>query len=129
MKIPESISALSTKHNILWTFCMWILSFTGICFMCPFNETFAIIAFLSCACIGFIGLLPLVKDTLNTAHNILGIGGCLLSQLWCGLVGNWQFLIAGWLLYLILLPFMKSKWCFFVEIWCLLNIIIVRFIL
>lgn len=129
MKIPESISALSKKHSSLWTLCMWVITFLGMCAMVPYNDTYSIVAFLSCSCLGFVGIMPLIEGQHNTVHNILGIGACLLSQLWCGLVGSWQLLIIGWVLYSVLLPLFKSKWCFFAEIWCLVIITITRFIL
>lgn len=129
MEIPESISALSKKHGPLWTLCIWVITFLGMCAMVPYNDTYSIVAFLSCSCLGFVGIMPLIEGQHNTVHNILGIGACLLSQLWCGLVGGGYPLIIWWVLYVILLPFFKSKWCFFAEIWCLISIISIRFLL
>lgn len=49
--IPDSISALVYKmrHPWLWTLGMWAVAFLGCFTMIPYNESYAGVAFASCA--------------------------------------------------------------------------------
>lgn len=122
-RLPESISALSTKRSTLWTLCMWLATIVALLTLSLHNEQYQTIAFLSCACLGMVGIMPLIEGKHNTLHNIFGVSACLLNQAWVGLVYSWEFLIVWWVLYAILLYFAKSKWCFVAEIWCVLSTI------
>lgn len=122
MTIPESISALSRKHGVKWTRCMWLCAFLGMCLLG--DKEYGWIALIACTCLALVGCMPLIQGKHNTAHNILGASSCLLSQLWVALAGDWWWLMVWWLIYLILFPFTQNKWCFWVEIWCITSVII-----
>ena len=129
-KIPDSISALvyGMKHSIFWTLGVWTFAALGLVFMLPYDENYASVAFLSCDCIVIVGAMPLIKKEANTLHNIFGIVGCLLSQLWTAIAGDISFLYQWWVLYPLLLIALflfgyERKWCFFAEIWCAVSII------
>lgn len=125
MFIPDSISALvyGLKHDTIWTLGVWASAILGMLTMIPHNDTYQSVAFIACACLAMVGIMPLVKGQHNTLHNIFGISACGLSQLWVGLVGNWEFLIVWWVLYAISLVITKPKWCFVAEVWCIISII------
>lgn len=130
--IPDSISALVYKmrHPWLWTLGMWAVAFFGCWTMIPYNESYAGVAFASCACIAFVGAMPLIPGEHNTLHNIIGIIGCLLSQLWVALAGDWQVLFLWWWAFVIILLAMVKyglgwKWCLVAEMWCLLAVVFV----
>lgn len=121
MKIPDSISAMvyDMKYPWMWIIMIWTLTFIGLFIMMP-----SIVAFLSCACLGFVGAMPLIKNEKNTAHYVLAIIAGVLSQIWVLLV-NYKALFI-WVLFLLLMciPNLRPKWCLIVEIICLLAIII-----
>lgn len=117
--LPESISALS--KSVMWTVCMWVAAFVVLWLMCKVGEPW--IAFSACACLVMVGVLPLKEDSKNIAHYVFAIGAAGLSQLWCGITGEWFWLVIWWLIYGISLPIIKSKWCFIAEIWCIISVI------
>lgn len=118
--LPESISALS--KSVMWTVCMWIAAFVVLWFMCRVGEPW--IAFCACMCLVMVGALPLKEGSKNIAHYVFAIGAALLSQLWCGLMGEWQFLAWMWIGYVCLLPILRNKWCFVAEVWCVINVLL-----
>lgn len=120
MTIPDSISALSRKHSIRWTLCMWASAFVGACVLT--NQEYGWWAFAACACLAIVGCMPLMQGKHNTLHNIVGALSCLLSQTWVALAGVWWRLVLWWLLYLMLLPVIKTKWCFIAEVWCVTSV-------
>ena len=130
MKIPDSISAMvyDMKYPWMWTIFIWTLAFIGLFNMLPCNELYESIAFLSCGCLGLLGAVPLIKGEKNTAHYILAIIAGILSQVWV-LLENPKSLIV-WILFpiLILTPSFSQKWCFIVEIICLISLIITFFL-
>lgn len=134
MRIPESISALvfHIKHKWLWTIGVELCVFILMPLMTGYDDTYAGVAFLSCASIGFVGVMPLFIRETNKAHNILAAAGAVLSQLWCCLVGDWVVMLHWWVLYLLLLGLMwicrcQRYWCLVAEGWCLLAIAYILF--
>ena len=129
MKIPDSISAMvyDMKYPWMWTIFIWILTFIGLFNMLPCNELYENIAFLSCGCLGLLGAVPLIKGEKNIAHYILAIIAGILSQVWV-LLENPKSLIV-WILFpiLMLIPNFRQKWCFIVEIICLISLTITFF--
>lgn len=125
MEIPDSISAMvyNTKHSILWTLAIWLVAFIALIPMMTYDERYSAIAFASCVSIALVGTMPLAKNENNTLHNIFGISGCLFSQLWAALSGDWRDIALWWSLYIIPLIVNKDKWCFFAEIWCIISVI------
>ena len=129
MKIPDSISAMvyDMKYPWMWTIFIWALAFIGLFNMLPCNELYESIAFLSCGCLGLLGAAPLIKGEKNIAHYILAIIAGILSQVWV-LLENPKSLIV-WILFpiLMLIPNFRQKWCFIVEIICLISLTITFF--
>lgn len=129
INVPDSISAMvyQMKRPWLWTVVMELLTFGMLMLMTDYNDTYAGVAFASCACIGFVGVMPLVKHEENKAHYILAIIGGVLSQIWCLLVTlpHVHQLLIWWVFYVMYLPFIGRKWCLFAEIWAVLNILII----
>ena len=129
MKIPDSISAMvyDMKYPWMWTIFIWTLAFIGLFNMLPCNELYESIAFLSCGCLGLLGAAPLIKGEKNIAHYILAIIAGILSQVWV-LLENPKSLIV-WILFpiLMLIPNFRQKWCFIVEIICLISLTITFF--
>ena len=131
MKIPDSISAMvyDMRHPALWTIMMWVVAMLGIVGMLPVNEQWAWVAFLACSCIIFVGAIPLIKEERNTLHNILGISAGVISQLWivlCNISSPSAIssLVSWWIVYVVLLPVMGRKWCLWVELWCMVSVIL-----
>lgn len=118
-RIPESISALS--KSVMWTVCMWVAAFVVLCFMCRCGEPW--IAFCACACLVMVGVLPLKEGSKNIAHYVFAILAGVLSQLWVGLLGEWQMLAWLWIGYICLLPILGNKWCFVAEMWCVASVL------
>lgn len=117
--LPESISALS--KSVMWTVCMWVASFVVLWLMCQCGEPW--IAFCACACLVMVGVLPLKEDSKNIAHYVFAILSCVLSQVWVGMMGEWQMLGWLWIGYICLLPILKNKWCFVAEVWCVISVL------
>jgi hypothetical protein len=101
---------------------MWASSFIGMCTLTTLDEGWW--AFAACVCLAIVGCMPLMQGKHNTLHNIIGALSCLLSQTWVALAGVWWCLVLWWLLYLMLLPVTKTKWCFIAEVWCITSVII-----
>jgi len=118
--LPESLSQIG--KGIWWTIGTWIASFVVLWLMCQCGEPW--IAFCACACLVMVGVLPLKKDSKNIAHYVFAVGAAVLSQLWCGLVGDWFWLVMWWAVYLALLPLYRSKWCFVAEVFCVVSVLI-----
>ena len=72
-KIPDSISALvyGMKHSIFWTLGVWTFAALGLVFMLPYDENYASVAFLSCACIVIVGAMPLIKKEANNTNPVI----------------------------------------------------------
>ena len=129
IRIPDSISAMvyNMKHPYLWTLMVWAIAAIGYTLMVSKSEQLIPLAFASCACISFVGCMPLIKGEHNTLHWVFGITGCVLSQLWCILVaGICRLLIWWWLwcvLVIILICIQQARtWCFWLEIWCMMAV-------
>ena len=130
IKFPESISALvySMKHPYLWTLMVWAIAIIGYILMA--SKPFIPLSFISCACIAFVGCMPLIKGEHNTLHWILGILGCVFSQIWCICVAGILPMLMWWYLYCILLTTLiciekANTWCFWLELWCMIGVLIV----
>lgn len=106
----------------MWTVGMWIVAFVVLWFMCRCGEPW--IAFTACVSLVMVGVLPLKEDIKNIAHYVFAILAGVLSQVWCGLMGEWQFLAWMWVGYVCLLPILKNKWCFVAEVWCVASVLI-----
>lgn len=119
-RIPDSISALS--KSVMWTVCMWVAAFVVLFFMCRCGEPW--IAFSACTSLVMVGVLPLKEDSKNIAHYVFAVSSAVLSQLWCGLMGEWQMLAWMWVGYVCLLPILKNKWCFVAEVFCVASVLI-----
>ena len=119
-RIPDSISALS--KSVMWTVGMWAAAFVVLFFMCRVGEPW--VAFSACTCLVMVGVLPLKEGSKNIAHYVFAVSSALLSQLWCGLIWEWQLLAWMWIGYVCLLPILKNKWCFVVEVLCVVNVLI-----
>ena len=119
-RIPDSISALS--KSVMWTVCMWVSAFVVLWFMCRVGEP--LVAFCACTCLVMVGVLPLKEGSKNIAHYVFAVGAALISQLWCGIVGDWFWLVMWWCLYLALLPMYRKKWCFVAEVWCVGSVVV-----
>lgn len=84
-QLPESISSL--VYNLpkpwqwVWIVWMWAVTFTmAPAFIEAMPDNFRFLAFLTIACLLFVGAMPLVKNERNTFHNILGIAAGVFSQ-------------------------------------------------
>ena len=117
--LPESISALS--KSVWWAVGMWIVAFVILYFMCKVGEPW--IAFAACMCLVMVGVLPLKEGLKNIWHYVFAVSSAVLSQLWCGLMGEWQFLAWMWVGYICLLPILKNKWCFVAEVFCIISVL------
>lgn len=130
MTIPDSISAMvyTMKRPHLWTLMVWAIAIGGYALMAATAERLIPLAFAACACIAFVGCMPLIRGDHNTLHWVLGVAGCVLSQVWCGVVGGlWPLL--GWWLAWGLLMFVLCRvgqgrtWCFWMEVWCMAAVL------
>ena len=83
--LPDSISAmvflLPRTGQWLWIVWMWSVTFT---IAPPLIEAMPdhlrFIAFVTIACLAFVGAMPLVKNKKNTAHYVLSISAGILTQ-------------------------------------------------
>lgn len=119
-RIPDSISQLS--NSVWWTVVMWVTAFVVLFFTCKVGEPW--IAFCACASLVAVGMLPLKEDSKNIAHYVFAVLSCVLSQVWVGMMGEWQFLAWMWVGYICLLPILGNKWCFVAEVWCLVAVMV-----
>ena len=124
--IPNSISSMvyGMKHPSMWTIPIWGIATLGLLTMPQYDRYYAGMAFASCACLVFCGAMPLVRNESNLLHNILGIAACVTSQLWCVFAGEWYVPFVLWAEYLLMLPFMEGKWCFWAEVMCLFVVVV-----
>lgn len=118
--LPESISQLS--KSAWWTVGMWVTAFVIQYFMGRCGETW--LAFAACASLVMVGVLPLKEGSKNIAHYVFAVSSAVLSQLWCGLMGEWQMLAWLWIGYICVLPVIKNKWCFVAEVFCVINVLL-----
>ena len=133
MRIPESISAMvwQMQHKWLWTVGMVTGAIGMMILMMSASEGNSILellAFLSCACITFVGAMPLVVKETNKTHYVLAIIGTVLSQVWCLMIAEPYTLLMYfglWMLAAMLILDFKKYWCLIVEIIAILEIIIV----
>lgn len=103
-RIPVSMSSLcyTFKGAWRWLWSLWIwttmilLAFDLIPAM---PENCQVFAFATCACLLFVGAMPLFNIEKNTAHNVFGIGAGVFSQV-CVMIMAPQVLW-GWI---VLLP-------------------------
>lgn len=103
-RIPVSMSSLcyTFKGGWRWLWSLWIwttmilLAFDLIPAM---PENCQVFAFATCACLLFVGAMPLFNIEKNTAHNVFGIGAGVFSQV-CVMIMAPQVLW-GWI---VLLP-------------------------
>lgn len=119
-RIPDSISALS--KSVMWTVCMWVTAFVIQYLMCRCGEPW--IAFCACASLVAVGMLPLNDNSKNIAHHVFAVLSCVLSQVWVGMMGEWQMLAWLWIGYICLLPILGNKWCFIAEVFCVASVLI-----
>lgn len=86
-ELPDSISALVyylKKGNSRWIWTLWIWAATYTLTPALFEaipENFGIVAHCFATSILFVGAMPLVRDSSNTAHNILGFSAGVFSQI------------------------------------------------
>lgn len=127
--IPESVSDtfyLGTKY--LFTFAMWAIAFTLLIPALDITpEPYKIIAFLIGAGLTFVGAAPYFKDD---QEKYIHFGGALTfgfaSQIWCALMFS-PWILLDWIL---IIPFIKSKKrTFWIEVLCVINLLIVYLLL
>lgn len=119
-RIPDSISRLS--KSVWWTVALWITAFVILYFMSRVGNPW--LAFAACSSLVAVGMLPLKEDSKNIAHYVFAIIAGVLSQVWVGLLGEWQMLAWMWVGYVCLLPILKNKWCFVAEVFCVASVLI-----
>lgn len=135
MRIPDSISATvyTMRHPVLWTIMVWAIAVTGYILMVMACEEHIPLAFTAMGCIAFVGCMPLIRNDSNTLHWVCGIGGCVLSQLWCvlALLSGGDALSATavmaslWAAYLaVMLCARFAHWCFWMELWCMAGVLL-----
>ena len=91
------------------------------------------LAFAAMGCIAFVGCMPLIRNDSNTLHWVCGIGGCVLSQLWCVLalisesdaLSATAVMVSLWAAYLaVMLCARFAHWCFWMELWCMAGVLL-----
>lgn len=103
-RIPASMSALCYTFKGAWRW-LWSLWIWTTMFLLAFDlipampEKYQVFAFATCACLLFVGAMPLFNIEKNTAHNVFGIGAGVFSQV-CVMIMAPQVLW-GWI---VLLP-------------------------
>jgi len=107
-KLPDSMSALvyalSNKWQWVWTLWLWAVSLL----MCiplidALPETWKFLGFLTLACLGFVGAMPIIYKEHKKAHDILGVSAGILSQVCVFILSPW------WLLVWFLWPFLMGS--------------------
>ena len=107
-KLPDSISALvyalPSKWQWLWTVWLWAISLL----MCiplinVLPEVWKFLGFLTLACLGFVGAMPIIYKEHKKAHDILGVLAGILSQVCVFIISPW------WLLVWFLWPFFMGS--------------------
>ena len=135
MRIPDSISAMvyTMRHPVLWTVMVWAIAVTGYTVMAKACEEHIPLAFAAMGCIAFVGCMPLIRNDSNTLHWVCGIGGCVLSQLWCVLalisesdaLSATAVMVSLWAAYLaVMLCARFAHWCFWMELWCMAGVLL-----
>ena len=137
MRVPRSISeaVFYMRHPILWTLAIELAVVTAMVGMLevsdsaiiPAGELAGVVAFLSCVCVGFVGVMPLFLTGRREWHYRLASIGAVLSQLWVILMfGDSNVglivLIAWWVLMLQIMKDMKDWWCLIAEIGCIVSV-------
>jgi len=103
-RIPVSMSSLCYTFKGAWRW-LWSLWIWTTMFLLAFDlipampENCQVFAFATCACLLFVGAMPLFNIEKNTAHNVFGIGAGVFSQV-CVMIMAPQVLW-GWI---VLLP-------------------------
>lgn len=106
--LPDSISALvyalPSKWQWVWTLWLWAVSLL----MCiplidVLPETWKFLGFLTLACLGFVGAMPIIYKEHKKAHDILGVLAGILSQVCVFIISPW------WLLVWFLWPFLMGS--------------------
>lgn len=133
-ELPESISSLvyelPVRWQYLWTVWLWLVGL-GVCIpmMDLMPEDYAFVCFLTLACLGFVGAMPLFMIEHRKAHNIFGVSAGILSQICVLLVSPWWLLV--WCIFLAVAIFVffnkENKWfdkkmVFVAEVICSLSI-------
>lgn len=107
-KLPDSISALvyalPKKWQWVWTVWLWAISLL----MCiplidVLPETWKFLGFLTLACLGFVGAMPIIYKEHKKAHDILGVSAGILSQICVFIISPW------WMLAWFLWPFLMGS--------------------
>lgn len=98
-ELPDSVSAMVyylKKGNSRWIWTVWIWAATFTLTPVLFEaipENFGIVAHCFATSMLFVGAMPLVKDSSNTAHNILGVSAGIFSQICVVLICPWWLVI------------------------------------
>lgn len=121
-ELPESISSmvydLPKRWQYLWTVWLWLVGL-GVCIplieILP--ETWKFVGFLTMACIGFVGAMPLFVEEQRKAHNIFGVSAGILSQVCVLIVNPWW--LTAWVLFpLSYILGSRGKEVFIAEVIC-----------
>ena len=120
------------QHKWLWTVGM-VAGAIGIMILMMSasegNSILELLAFFSCACVAFVGALPLVVKETNKAHYVLAIIGTILSQVWCLMIAlheNYMLMIyiSLWVLAGMIMMDFKKYWCLIAEVFAIMAIIV-----
>ena len=134
--IPESISAMvwQMRHKWLWTLGMVVSAIGMMALMMeaserlPNSDLLGVVAFACCACVAFVGAMPLFNKETCKAHNELAIVGAVLSQVWCLMVAwhdqcTLMLYFGWWLLGAMLMRDFRKYWCLIAEVFAIVAVI------
>ncbi len=130
-EIPESISqtVFDLPKRWIWSAFLGLEAWlVAPAFVELTGENTKILAFFTVIALGVLGVYPLFKGDKNTIHNVAGVFACVFSQ---GVIAfNRPGLLLMWAMFalLIVLKEGRSKWCFFAEAICFLNVFTYCFI-
>ena len=134
MEIPESISEMvwQMQHKWLWTVGMVAGAIGMMMLMMSASEgnsVLELLAFLSCACVAFVGCMPIFNKDTKKAHYALAIIGAVLSQVWCLMIAlqeNYMLMIyiSLWVLAGMIMMDFKKYWCLIAEVFAIMAIIV-----
>lgn len=133
--IPESISALvwQMQHKWLWTVGMVVSAIGMMALMMeaserlPNSDLLGVVAFACCACVAFVGAMPLFNKETCKAHYVLATIGAVLSQLWCLMV-VWHdqctlmLYLGWWILAAMLMRDFQKYWCLIAEVFAIVSV-------
>ena len=122
---PESLSALvyEVPSGMQWVWVLWMeaVAFSmAPCLLDVLPEGCEVFGWLMVVCLMLCGGMPLVRNEENRWHYLFAIMAGVLSQLCVVLLCPWWLLL--WVLYLACLPFIGSRWCFWVEVACAVGL-------